>query len=47
VLRRFLTALPHRLSVGTGKVMLNTILVRVDDKSGRAVNIERLYREME
>lgn len=47
VLQRFLTALPHRLSVGTGKVMLNAILVKVDDKSGRAVSIERLYREME
>lgn len=47
VLQRFLTALPHRLSVGTGKVMLNTILVKVDDKSGRAVSIERLYREVE
>jgi metallophosphoesterase (TIGR00282 family) len=47
VLQRFLTALPHRLSVGTGKVMLNAILVKVDDKSGRAVSIERLYREMD
>jgi hypothetical protein len=47
VLQRFLTALPHRLSVGTGKVMLNAILVKVDDKSGRAVSIERLYREVE
>jgi metallophosphoesterase (TIGR00282 family) len=47
VLQRFLTALPHRLSVGTGKVMLNAILVKVDDKSGRAVSIERLYRETE
>jgi metallophosphoesterase (TIGR00282 family) len=47
VLQRFLTALPHRLSVGTGKAMLNAILVKVDDKSGRAVSIERLYREME
>jgi len=46
VLQRFLTALPHRLSVGTGKVMFNAILVKVDDKSGRANSIERLYREM-
>ena len=47
VLQRFLTALPNRLSVGTGKVMLNAILVKVDDKNGRAVSIERLYREMD
>jgi hypothetical protein len=47
VLQRFLTALPHRLSVGTGRVMLNAVVVKVDDKSGQAVSIERLYREME
>ncbi|MFC1897083.1 TIGR00282 family metallophosphoesterase [Chloroflexota bacterium] len=47
VLQRFLTAIPHRLSVGKGKVMLNAILVRIDDDSGRAISIERIYREVE
>lgn len=47
VLQRFLTAIPHRLSVGKGKTMLNAILVRVDDKTGKSVSIERLYREVE
>ena len=46
VIQRFLTAIPHRLSVGKGKVMLNAILVRIDDDSGRAVSIERIHREV-
>ena len=45
VLQRFLTIIPYRLSVGKGRVMLNAILVRVDDESGRAISIERIYRE--
>ncbi|MFC2056365.1 TIGR00282 family metallophosphoesterase [Chloroflexota bacterium] len=47
VLQRFLTIIPHRLPVGRGKVMFNAILVRVDDKSGRATSIERINREVE
>lgn len=47
VIRRFLTAMPHRLSVGKGKTMLNAVMVRVDDNSGRAISIERIYREVE
>ena len=47
VLQRFLTRLPHRLSVGEGKTMLNAILVDIASDSGRATSIERIYREME
>jgi len=47
VIRRFLSIIPHRLSVGKGRVMLNAILVRVDDKSGRAAGIERIYQEVD
>ncbi|MFC2002646.1 TIGR00282 family metallophosphoesterase [Chloroflexota bacterium] len=47
VLQRFLTRIPHRLSVGKGKIMFNAILVRIDDDSGRAISIERIYREVE
>ncbi len=46
VLQRFLTAIPHRLSVGQGKTMFNAILVRVDDESGKATSIDRIYREV-
>ncbi|MFC2040761.1 TIGR00282 family metallophosphoesterase [Chloroflexota bacterium] len=47
VLQRFLTALPHRLSVARGKTMLNAVLVKLDDKSGKAISIDRIYREVE
>jgi metallophosphoesterase (TIGR00282 family) len=46
VLRRFLTALPHRLSVGRGKPVLNAIMLNIDDSSGKATSIERVYREL-
>ena len=47
VLQRFLTIIPNRLSVGQGKVIFNAILVGVDDESGRATSIERIYQEVE
>ena len=47
VLQRFLTMIPNRLSVAKGKTMLNAILVRIDDRSGKAMSIERIYREVE
>jgi 2',3'-cyclic-nucleotide 2'-phosphodiesterase len=46
VLHHFLTSLPHRISVGKGKVMLNAILIDVDRNSSRAQKIERIYREV-
>ncbi len=46
VLQRFLTAIPHHLSVGKGKVMFNAVLVGIDDDSGRAISIDRIYREV-
>lgn len=47
VLQRFLTGMPHRLSVGKGKPVFNAILVKVDGKSGRAIAIERISRQLE
>ena len=47
VIQRFLTTMPHHLSVGKGKTALNAILVTVADDSGRAISIERIYREVE
>ena len=46
VLQRFLTGIHHRLSVGTGRPALNAIMVGVDEASGRARSIERIYREV-
>ena len=47
VIQRFLTAMPHRLSVGKGKTELNAVLVRVADDSGKAIGIDRICREVE
>lgn len=46
-IQRFLTSMPHRLSVGKGKIALNGILVEVDEDTGRALSIERIYQEVE
>ena len=47
VIQRFLTMMPHALSVGKGKPVLNAIMVEIDKKSGRATRIERLCQELE
>lgn len=47
VLNHFLTSLPHRISVGKGKTMLNAVMVTVNEKNGQATGIERIYREVE
>ena len=47
VLKRFLTQLPYRLSAGTGRSVVNAILVKVDDVTGKATGIERIQRETE
>jgi len=47
VLRRFLTMIPHRLSVGKGRVAFNAVLLDIDEATGRAVSIERVFQEVE
>ena len=47
VIRRFLTGIPHHLSVGKGKPVFNAMLVDVDEGSGRAVSIERICQQLE
>jgi len=47
VIQRFLTMMPHHLSVGKGKTVFNAVLVRVDEESGKAISIERIHREVE
>jgi len=47
VIQRFLTGIPHRMSVANGKTMFNAVLVRVDKESGRAISIDRIYKEAE
>ena len=43
---RFITQLPHRLSVGKGDVIFNSILVEVEESTGRAKSIVRIDREI-
>ncbi len=47
VIQRFLTMMPHHLSVGKGRPELNAVMVEVDENSGKAIRIERISREME
>jgi len=47
VIQRFLTIIPNRLPVGKGKTAFNAILVKVDESSGKAISIDRIYQEVE
>jgi hypothetical protein len=44
VINRFLTQIPSRLSVGKGKVSFDAILVEVNDKTNKAVDIKRIQK---
>lgn len=45
VLNSFLTGLPHRLSVGKGRVAFDAMLIDIDDETGKARTIQRIRRE--
>ncbi|MFA5374427.1 MAG: TIGR00282 family metallophosphoesterase [Dehalococcoidia bacterium] len=47
VIDRFLTQMPHRISVGKGRVSFNSVLIDVNDKTGKATGIIRVDREVE
>jgi len=47
VVQRFLTQMPSRLVVGKGDCLLNSVLVEVNEVTGRAISIVRVDREME
>jgi calcineurin-like phosphoesterase len=47
VIERFLTQLPNRFNpVDTGPAIFNSVLIKIDDETGRARSIERLDREV-
>ena len=46
VLKRFLTAVPHRFEVAAGPVTFNAVLVSIDSLTGRARSIQRIDREL-
>jgi hypothetical protein len=47
VVQRFLTMIPNRLNVGKGAVIFTAILLDIDNKTGKAKSIERIYQEIE
>jgi len=47
VIQRFLTGMPHHLSVGRGKAVFNAVLIEVADDTGRAISIDRIHEEIE
>jgi calcineurin-like phosphoesterase len=47
VLDRFLTGLPQRLSVASGPVILNSVMIEIDEDTGKALSIQRIDRMVE
>lgn len=45
VIHRFLTKMPHRLSVGEGATLFNSVLIEVEQSTGRTTSIVRIDRE--
>ena len=45
VLNSFLTGLPHKLSVGKGRVAFDAMLIDIDEETGKARSIQRIRRE--
>ncbi len=44
IVRRFLDGMPHRFEVASGPVQFNSVLIDVDEATGRARSIERVDR---
>jgi len=45
VIDRFLTKMPHRLTVAKGPTFLNSVLLEIDEETGRATSIVRVDRK--
>jgi hypothetical protein len=44
VLTRFLTGMPQRLPVASGPVMMNSVLMDIDQETGKALAVQRIDR---
>ena len=44
VLQRFLTSMPNTLTVAKGPCVFNSVLVEVDEETGRSISVERVDR---
>ncbi|UCD08789.1 MAG: TIGR00282 family metallophosphoesterase [Dehalococcoidales bacterium] len=47
VVQRFLTMIPRRLPVAKGSVIFTAMLMDIENKTGKAKSIERIYQEIE
>jgi metallophosphoesterase (TIGR00282 family) len=47
VIHRFLTHMPNRLIVGEGAAIFNSVLIEIDQITGRAISITRIDRRMD
>ncbi len=47
VINRFLTQMPHRISVGKGRVNFNSVMIDIDEKTGKATSFSRIDREVD
>ena len=47
VIDRFLTQMPYRILVGKGSTLFNSVLVEIEESTGKAINITRIDREVE
>jgi metallophosphoesterase (TIGR00282 family) len=47
IVARYLDHLPRRFEVASGIVQFNSVVLDIDDQTGRAITIERLDREWE
>lgn len=46
-IQAFITGMPHRFSMGVGAVVLDAVLVKVDEATGKAISIQRILRREE
>jgi hypothetical protein len=44
VLDRFLTGMPQRLPVASGPVIMNSVLMDIDQDTGKALAVQRIDR---
>ncbi len=42
-LKRFLTQMPHRLTISAGKALFNAVVIGINPKSGESFTIKRLF----
>ena len=47
ILERFLTSMPHKSEVAEGNVQLRGLLIEVNDKTGKALSVERVTKTLD